>query len=84
VLNGIDVSGANTNCREARRAGAVFGGFKLSEGQDFRHPLGTRGRYLEVHRAGMFVIPGYHFLRPKRRDVSSKGEVVRHRPSAPI
>jgi GH25 family lysozyme M1 (1,4-beta-N-acetylmuramidase) len=68
MLRGIDVSGAETDWREARRAGAVFGGFKLSEGQDYRDPKGTRGRYDAAHRAGMFVMPGYHFLRPKRRD----------------
>ena len=68
MLHGIDVSGANVDWRKVRQSGAIFGGFKLSEGQDFRHPRGTRERYLEAHRAGLLVIPGYHFLRPKQRD----------------
>ncbi|MDQ3729657.1 MAG: peptidoglycan-binding protein [Actinomycetota bacterium] len=67
MLKGIDVSGASVDWREVRGAGSRFGGFKLSEGEDFRHPQGTRGRYQEAHQAGLFVMP-YHFLRPKRRD----------------
>jgi GH25 family lysozyme M1 (1,4-beta-N-acetylmuramidase) len=67
VLKGIDVSGASTDWPRVAAAGARFGGFKLTEGQDFRHPQGTKERYQKAHRAGLFVMP-YHFLRPKRRD----------------
>ena len=67
MLKGIDVSGASTDWPAVRAAGARFGGFKLSEGQDFRHPQGTRERYQKMHRAGLFVMP-YHFMKPKRRD----------------
>ena len=69
MLKGIDVSGANVNWRKVREAGARFGGFKLSEGQDFLHPQGNRARYREAHQAGLFVMP-YHFMRPKQRDPS--------------
>ncbi len=67
MLNGIDVSGADVDWARVRQSGAVFGGFKLSEGQDFRHARATRARYVAIHRAGLFVI-AYHFLRPKPRD----------------
>jgi GH25 family lysozyme M1 (1,4-beta-N-acetylmuramidase) len=67
LLTGIDVSSADVNWQEVRRRGATFGGFKLSEGQDFRHPSGTVERYVEIHRAGLMAMP-FHFLRPQRRD----------------
>jgi GH25 family lysozyme M1 (1,4-beta-N-acetylmuramidase) len=67
MVQGIDVSGANVNWRKAGEAGARFGGFKVSEGENFHHPQGTRERYREIHKAGLFAMP-YHFMRPKRRD----------------
>lgn len=70
MLKGIDVSGADVNWRKVRQSGATFCAFKLSEGQDFSDPKGTRGRYLEAHQAGLMVMPGYHYLRPKRRDAT--------------